>query len=80
METRIGAYFVQGTGINSEKRQAAYDEVLDSFTITDKMDEEVYAQNTGQAGELLFPLSGWDPHRKHTWAWFPTVRRRIRSG
>ena len=59
METRIGAYFVQGTGINSEKRQAAYDEVLDSFTITDKMDEEVYAQNTGQAGELLFPLSGW---------------------
>lgn len=33
--------------------------MLDSFTITDKMDEEVYAQNTGQAGELLFPLSGW---------------------
>lgn len=59
LETKEGFYLIQGQGLNSEKRQKNYDRLLNSIRITEKMDGEIYAADVGEAGNYIFPLTGW---------------------
>lgn len=59
LETEEGFYLIKGVGVASEKQQRNYDRLLSSIRITEKMDEEIYAADVGEAGNYIFPLPGW---------------------
>lgn len=65
VETGEGFYLIKGQRITPGKGQKNYDRLLNSLRITEKMDEEIYAADVGQAGNYIFSLPGWT-HRRET--------------